>query len=86
MHKFNIEQAKYQDDYKIFLSFDDGLSGIIDLKNFLLSPDCGVFIRLRDKQQFKNFTLDSHTLTWGSDLDLAPEFLHDMVAKNHKSN
>jgi hypothetical protein len=57
MHKFNIEQAQYRDDYKIFLSFDDGIEGVVDLKDFLVNQDCGVFSRLRDKKQFKNFTL-----------------------------
>ena len=54
MHRFNIENAKYQNDYKIFITFDDGIKGIVDLKSFLLNQDCGVFARLRDKEQFKN--------------------------------
>jgi hypothetical protein len=81
MHRFNIENAKYQNDYKIFITFDDGIKGIVDLKSFLLNQDCGVFARLRDKEQFKNFTIDSHALTWGDDLDLAPEFLHDLLVR-----
>jgi hypothetical protein len=35
MHKHNIEQAKYQEGYKIFLGFNDGLKGVVDLKNFI---------------------------------------------------
>jgi hypothetical protein len=84
MHKFNIENAKYKEDYKIFLSFDDGTEGIVDLKSFLFDQDCGVFERLKDKKQFKNFTIESHTLVWGDDLDLAPEFLHDLLMKKSK--
>lgn len=79
MHKFNVIKAQYQDDYKIFLTFDDGIKGVVDLKSFLFDQDCGVFTRLRDKEQFKNFTINSHTLTWEDDLDLAPEFLHDLL-------
>jgi hypothetical protein len=79
MHKFNVIKAQYQDDYKIFLTFDDGIKGVVDLKSFLFDQDCGVFTRLRDKEQFKNFTINSHTLTWKDDLDLAPEFLHDLL-------
>ncbi|MBU6339565.1 MAG: DUF2442 domain-containing protein [Rickettsiales bacterium] len=79
MHKFNVIKAEYQDDYKISLTFDDGIKGVVDLKNFLFDQDCGVFTRLRDKEQFKNFTLTSHTLTWQDDLDLAPEFLRDLL-------
>lgn len=81
MHKFNVENAQYQNDYKIFLTFDDGVKGIVDLKSFLFDQDCGVFARLKDKEQFKSFIIDSHTITWGDDLDLAPEFLHDLLIK-----
>ena len=31
------------------------------------------------KQQFKNFIIENHTLVWGNDLDLAPEFLYDLL-------
>ena len=81
MHKFNIKKAQYKYDYKILLSFDDGVEGVADLKDFL-NGNCGVFARLRDREQFKNFKLDSHTIVWGDDLDLAPEFLHEMVLKS----
>lgn len=81
MHRFNIENAQYRNDYKIFITFDDGVEGVVDLKSFLLDQDCGVFARLRDKEEFKNFTVDGHTLTWGDDLDLAPEFLRDLLMK-----
>jgi len=79
MHKFNIESAKYQSDYKIFLVFDDGKKGVVDLQSFLLDQDCGVFKRLRDRKQFQNFVVSDHTLAWGDDLDLAPEFLRELM-------
>jgi hypothetical protein len=31
------------------------------------------------KQQFKNFIIKNHTLVWGNDLDLASEFLYDLL-------
>ena len=79
MHKFNIKSAEYLTDYKIFLVFDDGVKGVVDLKSFLFDQDCGVFMRLRDEKQFKDFVVESHTLTWGNDLDLAPEFLRGLL-------
>ena len=84
MHKHNIEQAKYEADYKIFLVFDDQSKGIVDLKNFILNNNFSVFNRLQDKQQFKNFIIKNHTLVWGDDLDLAPEFLYDLLLNNKK--
>jgi Protein of unknown function (DUF2442) len=79
MHKFNIEDAHYQNDYKILLAFDDGAEGVVDLKDFIFDKNCGVFKRLQNQEQFKNFALENHTLVWGNDLDLAPEFLHQLL-------
>ena len=85
MHKHNIEQAKYETDYKIFLVFDDQSKGIVDLKNFIFNNSFSVFKRLQDKQQFKNFIIKNHTLVWGDDSDLAPEFLYDLLLNNDKN-
>ena len=84
MHKHNIRQAKYHDGYKIFLGFDDGLKGIVDLKNFIFNNSFSAFKRLQDKNQFKDFILENHTLVWGNDLDLAPEFLYDLLLNSVK--
>ena len=78
MHLVNITKAKYQKDYQIFLSFDDGLSGVVDLKNFLFEKKHSAFERLKDIKQFKKFLVDE-TLIWGDDLDLAPEYLHQLL-------
>jgi uncharacterized protein YkvS len=86
MHKHNIEQAKYQEDYKIFLGFNDGLKGVVDLKKFIFNNDFSAFKRLQDKKQFKDFNLENHTLVWGNDLDLAPEFLYDLLLNSNKIN
>ena len=84
MHKHNIRQAKYHDGYKIFLGFDDGLKGIVDLKNFIFNNSFSAFKRLQDKNQFKDFILENHTLVWGNDLDLAPEFLYNLLLNSDK--
>ena len=60
MHKFNIEDAHYQNDYKILLAFDDGAEGVVDLKDFIFDKNCGVFKRLQNQEQFKNFALENH--------------------------
>jgi hypothetical protein len=84
MHKLNIEDAHYQNDYKILLAFDDGIRGIVDLKDFIFDKNCGVFKRLQNQEEFKNFVLENHTLVWGNDLDLAPEFLHELLINTNK--
>ena len=75
-----LQSANYQKDYQIFLSFNDGMSGVVDFKEYLFEEKRAVFRRLRDVNHFKNFYVDD-TLIWGEDLDLAPEYLHYLLIK-----
>jgi hypothetical protein len=84
MHKFNVESAQYRGKYKIFLTFDDGAEGVVDLHEIIFPKKQNAFARLQDVEQFKNFSLKYQTIVWGKDLDLAPEFLHDLLLKTSK--
>ncbi len=83
MHLVNVKKAIYKEDYQIFLSFDDGISGIVDFKKFLFEKEDSVFTKLQDLNKFKKFSVKFHTLAWGDDLDLAPEYLHYLLIKQH---
>ena len=50
MHKFNIEDVHYQNDYKILLAFDDVIKEVVDLKSFLFDRNCGIFKRLHNQE------------------------------------
>jgi uncharacterized protein DUF2442 len=71
----NVEQAKYISDYKIWLSFNDGTQGEVDLESELYGE---IFEALKDVSFFKSFTLEGHTLSWSNGADFAPEFLHEI--------
>ena len=70
-----IQVAEYVGEYKLRLTFDDGKSGIIDLKDQLWGE---VFEPLKDISQFKAFRVDDElsTIVWPTGADLAPEFLY----------
>lgn len=72
----HVKEARYLHDYVIWLRFNDGAEGEVDLANEL---DGEVFEPLKDKQQFKKFRVDPElqTVVWGNDADLAPEFLYE---------
>ncbi len=67
--------ADYVDGYKIRLSFNNGESGVINLKDSLWGP---MFEPLKDIEYFKHFKLSEilHTLCWENDADFAPEYLY----------
>jgi len=72
----HVEKAKYIGDYKIWLSFNDGIEGIVDLSSELYGE---IFEPLKDIAFFKSFILEGHTLSWRNGADFAPEFLHESI-------
>jgi len=73
----HVEKAKYVKDYKVWLSFNDGSEGEIDLSSELEGE---IFEPLKDISFFKSFTLDGHTLSWKNGADFAPEFLREKIS------
>lgn len=74
----HIEQAKYLDGYKVWLAFNDGVEGEIDLSSELYGE---IFEPLKDVSYFKSFTIEGHTLSWSNGADFAPEFLRERVSR-----
>jgi hypothetical protein len=74
----HIKEAKYMDNYKIWLRFNDGIEREVDLANELEGE---VFEPLKDLRRFKAFKIDPllETIVWENGSDLAPEFLYDHV-------
>lgn len=71
-----VLEARYQGEYRVWLRFDDGVEGEVDLAAEL---DGDVFGPLRDRDYFSRFVVDE-TLTWPNGADFAPEFLHAACA------
>ena len=71
----SVTEARYLGGYRVWLRFDDGLEGEVNLDGELIGP---VFEPLKDPEVFKNFAVD-HTLEWPNGADFAPEFLYERV-------
>ncbi|MCE2929292.1 MAG: DUF2442 domain-containing protein [Candidatus Caenarcaniphilales bacterium] len=74
----HITQAEYLDAYKIWLQFNDGEQGIVDLGDHLDGP---MFTPLKDLELFAKLTFDPtiSTIRWPNGADLAPEFLKSLL-------
>ena len=68
----HVVEARYVKDYTVWLRFNDGVCGEVDLSSELYGE---VFEPLRDLEKFKRFTISLHTLAWENGADFAPEFL-----------
>jgi len=74
----DVVDARYVRDFIVWVKFEDGSEGEIDLAAELYGP---VFEPLKDVNFFKQVSVDSElgTMAWPNGADLAPEFLYDKV-------
>lgn len=74
----HIKAAKYLSGFKLWISFDDGTDGEINLDGVLNGP---VFEPLRDLNLFKKVAVDPElaTVVWPNGADFAPEFLKGLL-------
>ena len=76
-----VVEARYLSGHRVWLRFDDGVEGEVDLRDALRGP---VFEPLQDPAYFALFSVD-WTLTWPNGADLAPESLHERVLRARRS-
>lgn len=72
----DVVGAVYKGGYTIELEFDDGKRGVVDCSKY---PDRGgIFERFKDLEFFRGFSVDNElgVLTWGNEVDVAPETLY----------
>ena len=72
----HVLEARHLHDYTLWLRFNDGAEGEVDLEAELEGE---VFGPLLDKEAFKSFRVDAEirTVVWENGADFAPEFLHE---------
>ena len=74
----HVVDSKYLGGHKVWVSFNDGASGEIDLSSEL---DGKIFEPLKEAEYFRSFKLRGHTLSWDNGADFAPEFLREKIAQ-----
>ena len=79
-----IVAVKPRPNYHVWIRFDDGLEGEVDL-NHLVGK--GVFEAWKSVEFFNHVRVDpkSDTLTWGEDIDLDAYVLREKVEAKKKS-
>ena len=74
----HVVEARHVRDHVLWLRFDDGSEGEVDLGGELEGP---IFAPLRDPALFRQVALDPElrTVTWPNGADFAPEFLRELA-------
>ena len=75
----HVTDVKHIADYKLWLRFEDGREGEVDLEGELWGE---VFEPLKDRSFFKSVRVDGElkTICWDNGADFAPEFLYDNLS------
>lgn len=78
MDLVDVVDVRYVRGYTIWVKFEDGVAGEVDLTSSLRGP---VFEPLRDPEVFKQVRVDPElgTIVWPNGADIAPETLYARV-------
>ncbi len=78
----HVVEARYLGDYKVWLEFNDGRKGVVDLADELHGEE---HTPLRNRDLFARFYLDYGlaSIAWLDGADFAPEFLYDKLRAMH---
>ena len=74
----HVIDARYLGDYKVWLEFNDGRKGVVDLADELYGDEMSL---LRNRDRFAEFYLDYGlaSIAWLDGQDFAPEFLYEKL-------
>ena len=82
----DVIKAEYRGGYKLFLTFNNTESVLVDLKATIYSDNRKIFQPLRDTDYFKSFAIKLNTITWDNEADFAPEFLLELGKSQRVKN
>jgi len=75
-----ITKVLLQGNYTVYLEFNNGKSGIINLRNELENDHREIIRELLDLEMFNTVKLWHRTLSWDNGVDFAPEYLYEQIS------
>jgi len=74
---YNVIAAKHVHDYVLWVKFEDGTEGEIDLSSELWGP---IFEPVKQPEYFRTVAVAEYgTIAWPNGADIAPELLYERV-------
>ena len=76
----HVKTANYLENYKLYLTFNTGESGEVDLEDIVFKYSAAA--PLRNIEDFKAFELDEwSTIVWNCGFDVSPETLYERATQ-----
>jgi hypothetical protein len=75
----DIVQVELKEDYQLYLKFEDGTEGVVDISQLIQFE--GIFTPLKNLDYFKTVKLNPEwgTIYWDNGADLDPDVLYSIV-------
>ena len=74
-----VEKAELLENYKVFIEFNDGKKGVIDLHEKIMNDNRPIVNQLLNLDLFRTVKVYLDTLCWDNGVDFAPEYLYEKV-------
>jgi hypothetical protein len=79
---WRVTEVKPLANYRLEVKFIDGTHGFVEMSSRVMSEKAGVFTKLKDKDFFNKVFLHDGVVTWPGEIDLAPDAMHDEIARH----
>jgi hypothetical protein len=70
-----VTAARALANYRLWVCFDDGVEGEVDLRDLVMSDQRPIVAALRVPDAFASIRVEHDTVVWDNGFDLAPEYL-----------
>lgn len=74
----HVKKAKYLEDYKILLTFENKCKKVVDFDQALDRFEGEIFRPLKNIEFFRNFKVELYTVAWPNGADVSPDYLYDV--------
>lgn len=77
----HVVKAEYIADYRIKVTFNDGLCVVADFKDTILRDSRAIIKSLSSLEVFRDFCVQANTITWSNGVDFAPEYIKSIAVE-----